>query len=96
MTKAVLEDWRTAPVDEMLRATLGFLEKITLSPDEVTPADADVPRRLGVSDAALIDAVYVCMLFNVIDRVADALDFAIPSEEEFKKGAKMLLKRGYA
>jgi alkylhydroperoxidase family enzyme len=96
LTKAVLEDWRTAPIDEKLRATLGFLEKVTLSPDEVGPADADIPRQAGVSDAALIDAVYVCIIFNVIDRISDALDFAIPSDEEFKRSAKILLKRGYA
>jgi alkylhydroperoxidase family enzyme len=96
LTQAVLDDWRTAPIDDKLRATLGFLEKVTLAPDEVTPADADVPRRAGVSDAALIDAVYVCTIFNVIDRISDALDFAIPSEEEFSRPAKILLKRGYA
>jgi alkylhydroperoxidase family enzyme len=96
LTKAVLEDWRTAPIDEKLRATLGFLEKITLSPEDVGPADADVPRRAGVSDSALIDAVYVCTIFNVIDRISDALDFAIPSADEFNRQARILLKRGYA
>jgi hypothetical protein len=49
-----------------------------------------------VSDAALRDAVYVCALFNLIDRVSDALDFAIPSQEGFAKIGKLLLKRGYA
>jgi alkylhydroperoxidase family enzyme len=96
LTKAVLDDWRTAPIDDKLRATLGFLEKITLSPEEVGPDDADVPRQAGVSDSALIDAVYVCTLFNVIDRISDALDFAIPTQEGFNKIGKMLLKRGYA
>jgi alkylhydroperoxidase family enzyme len=91
----VLDDWRTAPVDEKLRATLGFLEKITLSPDEVGPRDAALARRAGVSDAALRDAVYVCAYFNLIDRVSDALDFAIPSPEQFRKGAKVLLRFGY-
>jgi alkylhydroperoxidase family enzyme len=91
----VLEDWRTAPIDEKLRATLGFLEKVTLSPDVVGPEDAALPRRAGVSDAALRDAVYVCALFNLIDRISDALDFAIPTPEGFRKGAKMLLKFGY-
>jgi alkylhydroperoxidase family enzyme len=91
----VLDDWRTAPVDEKLRATLGFLEKITLSPDEVGPEDAALARRAGVSDAALRDAVYVCAYFNLIDRVSDALDFAIPSPEQFRKGAKVLLRFGY-
>ena len=91
----MLDDWRTAPIDEKLRATLGFLEKITLSPDDVGPEDAAPSRQAGVSDSALRDAVYVCALFNLIDRVSDALDFAIPSEEGFTKIAKILLKRGY-
>jgi alkylhydroperoxidase family enzyme len=91
----VLGDWRTAPIDEKLRATLGFLEKITLSPADVGPEDAALPRRAGVSDSALRDAVYVCALFNLIDRVSDALDFAIPSQEGFRKGAKVLLRFGY-
>ena len=79
-----------------MRATLGFLEKITLSPDAVGPADAALARQAGLSDSALRDAVYVCAIFNLIDRVSDALDFAIPSDEGFTKMAKMLLKRGYA
>lgn len=95
LTQAVLEDWRTAPVDERLRATLGFIEKLTLSPEEVGPDDAAAARAAGVSSAALRDAVYVCALFNVIDRIADALDFAIPPPEGFRRGAKMLLRFGY-
>jgi alkylhydroperoxidase family enzyme len=91
----VLEDWRTAPIDEKLRATLGFLEKVTLSPDDVGPEDAALPHEAGVSDSALRDAVYVCALFNLIDRVSDALDFAIPSPEGFRKAAKALLRFGY-
>lgn len=91
----MLEDWRTAPIDEKLRATLGFLEKITFQPDDVGPEDATLPRQAGVSDSALRDAVYVCAVFNLIDRISDALDFAIPSPEGFKKGAKMLLRFGY-
>jgi hypothetical protein len=35
-------------------------------------------------------------VFNVITRYADALDFTIPSNNEFNAAAKMLLKRGYA
>jgi alkylhydroperoxidase family enzyme len=91
----VLDDWRTAPIDEKLRATLGFLEKLTLSPEDVEAEHAALPLQVGVSDAALRDAVYVCALFNVIDRVSDALDFAIPSPEGFRKGAKMMLRFGY-
>ncbi len=95
MTNAVLDDWRTAPIDERLRATLGFLEKLTLDPDGLTPEDADVARRAGASDAALEDAVHVAAAFNIIDRVADAVGFEVVSRERFFAGARTLLSRGY-
>jgi len=91
----VLADWRTAPVSEGLRATLGFLETLTLRPDELGQADADEVRRAGVSDAALVDAIHVCALFNTIDRIADALGFHVPEREEAEKVAPRFFARGY-
>jgi hypothetical protein len=35
---------------------------------------------------------FVC----IVTRYADALDFAMPTPQEFERAAKMLLKRGYA
>ncbi len=62
MWQAVESDWRTAPVSPHIRTTLGFLEKLTLRPDELTPADADAVRAAGVSDAAMVDAIHVAAL----------------------------------
>jgi hypothetical protein len=42
------------------------------------------------------DAIYVCALFNMITRMADALDFALLDEGGYEAGAKHLLARGYA
>ena len=89
-------DWRTAPVPENIRATLGFLEKLTLTPDEVTHADADAVRAAGVSDDALVDAIHVCALFSMIVRLADALDWDVPSFEAFFERADAMLAGGYA
>ena len=50
----------------------------------------------GVSEAGVIDALYVGFLFNLIDRVADSLGFQVVSAERFDKGADHLLKHGYA
>jgi alkylhydroperoxidase family enzyme len=92
----VKRDWRTAPVDGRLRATLGFLEKMTLRPDELSQADAEAIRAAGVSDDALIDAIHICALFNMIDRLADALGWDVPSDDDFRARAEAMLAGGYA
>ena len=92
----MLDDWRSAPVNPQVRATLGFLEKLTLSPRSVTAADVRPLRAEGLSDAAIADAIHVCTLFNIYDRLADSLEFDIPNAKAFEISATMLLKRGYA
>jgi alkylhydroperoxidase family enzyme len=91
----VLADWRTAPIDERTRAMLGFLETLTLAPESLTVADVGPLRQAGLSDAAIEDAIHVCTLFNVYDRLADSFEFDIPEQEGFEQGATTLLKRGY-
>jgi alkylhydroperoxidase family enzyme len=95
MTRAVLDDYLTAPIDERLRATLGFLRKLTLTPEAIVPEDAAAVLAHGVRPEALTDAVYVAACFNIIDRVADSLGFDVPSAEAFALGAKHLLRFGY-
>ena len=89
-------DWRTAPVDDRLRAALGFVEKLTLRPRELGPADADAARAAGVSDDALVDAIHVAALFSTIVRLADSLGWDVPSFEEFSERADAMLASGYA
>jgi alkylhydroperoxidase family enzyme len=95
MVTAVLDNWLTAPIDEKLRVTLGLLEKITLSPREIRSEDVTPLRAAGVSEDAIEDAIVVCALFNIIDRMADALDVTIPSAEGFARTAERLLEQGY-
>jgi alkylhydroperoxidase family enzyme len=92
----VKRDRRTAPVDERLRAALGFVEKLTLRPGELGAADADAARAAGVSDDALVDAIHVAALFNMIVRLADSLGWDVPSFEEFSARADAMLASGYA
>ena len=46
----MLADYRTAPILGKLRAMLGFLEKLTLQPADVSPDDAVALRAAGLSD----------------------------------------------
>ena len=96
MWAAVQRDWRTAPVSDGLRATLGFLETMTLRPAELAPADAELVYEAGVSHDALVDAIHVCALFNMIVRLADALGWDVPSRESFAARADAMLAGGYA
>lgn len=94
--KAVIDDYRTAPISPRLAAALTFIEKLTRDPAGVTSEDAHAALAAGPSTADLTDAAAVASLFNIITRYANALDFEISSEEDFAKSAKMLLRRGYA
>jgi len=52
-------------------------------------------RAAGVDDDALIDAIHVCALFNMIVRLADALGWNVPPEEAFRARAETMLAGGY-
>jgi alkylhydroperoxidase family enzyme len=95
VVQRVYRDWRTAPVDEKLRAMLGFLEKMTLRPSELAPADADAVRTAGVGEDALVDAIHVGALFNTIVRLADSFDFELLPPERERERAPGRLGRGY-
>ena len=95
MVQAALDDWRTAPIDPRLRAALEFLEKLTLTPGDIGPADVAPLRAAGVSDEAIEDAIHVCVLFNIYDRLEHTFGFDVPSPDVFRRQAALLLKLGY-
>ncbi len=74
---------------------LGFLEKLTLHPEAIKPFDVRALREADISKQAIEDAIYICAFFNIIDRVADALDFNVPSPEVFAHRAEATTERGY-
>lgn len=96
MVRAALDDVEAAPLSEGLRATLAFLEKLTLLPADVDESDVEAVAGAGVSPAALRDAVEVAAAFNTIDRIADALDFAPQNERSLAASTEQLTTRGYA
>ena len=78
-----------------VRATLGFLEKLTLRPETVTADDAASVREAGVSEDALVDAIHVCALFSMIVRLADSLGWDVPPFDSFYDRADGMLESGY-
>jgi len=93
----VLDDYTTAPVNGKVRATLGLLKKMTLDHANLDADDVRAVLRAGVSKAAIEDALEVAFLFNVYDRLADAMGWDVPSRTGgyYQVAAKRLLKQGY-
>jgi hypothetical protein len=83
-------------LEEPLRATLGFLEKLTLRPEAVTRRDAETVLAAGVREGALVDAIHVAALFNMIVRLADAFGWHVPHERELAARAEKSLGSSYA
>ena len=95
IVQAVLADWHSAPIHPQLRAILELLEKVTLDPEHLTPDDIQSVLTSGVSKQAIEDALHICACFNIISRIADALDVEIPSTEGFTLTGIRLLAHGY-
>lgn len=95
LIQAILDDWRTAPVDDKLRTTLAFLETLTLRPDEVSPEEIRAMRRAGVSDEGIEEAIAVCAVFNLADRIADTFGYVPPDPEQAARFGETRLARGY-
>jgi alkylhydroperoxidase family enzyme len=93
--KAVLADYRAAPIDEKLRAMLGLLEKFTLNHEQLGPNDVRAVIDAGVTREAIRDAFYVAFLFNTYDRLADTLGWQLPDNRYYAKAGRFLLKKGY-
>lgn len=52
-------------------------------------------RGAGVSEDALVDAIHVAALFNMIVRLADSLGWDVPDFESFYDRADAMLAGGY-
>lgn len=78
-----------------LAAVLPLLERLTNDPDSFGPADVDAARRAGVPDEAITDALHVCLLFNTVNRMANAFGWSWNSEEHVRVAARIIHRVGY-
>ncbi len=78
--RAVLTDYRTAPIDPAVRGLLEYVEKLTRHPGAMSPDDVKRLRESGWSDRAIHDAAQVTAYFNYINRVADGLGVDLEPE----------------
>jgi uncharacterized peroxidase-related enzyme len=85
-------DWR---INLRMPPVLVLLQKLTLSPGKIAAADVDAIFAAGWDDRALHDAVAICALFNLMNRLVNGLGIEAP-EAYTKLAAERLAKGGYA
>jgi uncharacterized peroxidase-related enzyme len=71
--RAVVRDWRTAPLTDAEKALCGYAVKLTETPSAMKHEDVERLRGAGWTDEDVHDATQVIAYFNYINRVADAL-----------------------
>lgn len=69
----LLDDVETADVEARMRPVLRYVRKLTLSPSRMLPTDAEELLAAGWEERALHDAVSVCALFNLMNRLVEGL-----------------------
>jgi uncharacterized peroxidase-related enzyme len=92
---ALLADVGTAEVPEPMKPLLRYVGKLTLTPAKITPEDAEAVLAAGWQEQALHDAVAVCALFNMMNRLVDGLGITA-GEDYFRMAAGRLAGAGYA
>jgi hypothetical protein len=95
VTASVLSDRRTAAVSPKLQAALGMIEILTLHPHEIRSADVTLLCSLGASRTAVMDLTYICAGFNIINRIADALEVHLPPDGVYSRSSRLLYFFGY-
>ena len=92
---AALDDLDTAPVEEAMKPLLRYVRKLTETPSRMTPADAEAVYAAGWDERALHDAVAVCGLFNLMNRLVEGLGIS-GDDDWFRFSGRRLVDLGYS
>jgi len=89
---ALIEDFDRAPVDEKLRPVLAYVAKLNTLPSKLVTRDAQAVYDAGWSEAALYEAVQVCALFNMMNRIIEGtginFDYATAPSGHHARGTR--------
>ncbi|MDH3702425.1 MAG: peroxidase [Alphaproteobacteria bacterium] len=91
----LLDDPDSAPVDARLKPVLAFVRKLTLSPADMTQADADAVFDAGWDEKALHDAIAVTARMCFMQRLVEGHGFIPISRDLAKEHAQKRIALGY-
>jgi alkylhydroperoxidase family enzyme len=93
--RAVLEDYRSAPIGAAERELFAFLERVNGEASAIRREDVDRLRALDWSDSAIYDAITVCALFNFYNRWTDATGVQDMSPAAYEAAGQRMAEHGY-
>jgi uncharacterized peroxidase-related enzyme len=73
LAAAIKRDWRTAPISEVERVMLEYVEKLTRVPRSIGRDDLDRLRAAGFDDTGILQIALIASFFAYVNRVADGL-----------------------
>lgn len=93
--KGLINDLENCAVDAKLKPLLAYVRKLTLSPSMMVQADAAAVYAAGWEEQALFDAISVCGLFNLMNRIVEGTGtrvdpLVMPEEDKNARRARMV------
>ena len=79
LASAVADDHLTAPIGDADRAMLTYVDKLTRTPAAIVADDVEALRKVGFSDAAILDICQVAAYYAFVNRLADELGVELES-----------------
>lgn len=96
LSKAVCNDFESAPINDKLKSLLRIADKVRVSGRNVSQRDVDDARSNGASDVDIHDTVLIAAAFSMFNRYVDGLGATTPDDPEFyKMVGKQRAEEGY-
>jgi len=95
LVAALVDDLATAPVEERMRPVLALARTVTLIPAKVGDAEVAAVYADGWDERALHDAVSVCGLFNMMNRLVEGLGITATPEQHRAAAERLAGSAGY-
>ena len=100
MVEELLDNIDSASVEDKFKPLLKYVKKLNQLPSKIVPADAQAVYEAGWGEQALYEAIQVCALFNMMNRIIEGtgVDFdyvANPATHSAKDKTREELQNSY-
>jgi uncharacterized peroxidase-related enzyme len=92
----VLDDYKSAPINDKLKALLNIAGKVQKNGKEVLITDVEEARKHGANDREIHDTVLIAATFSMFNRYVDGLASLTPTDPKaYEEMGVRLGEKGY-